>query len=277
MQIANTEGELYSLSARSPQFMWIHDFSSLDRVFTITAGNNGRLFITVPTKALVLALDVSTGNVLWQQSIGPLSPSEHAPVIDSNGKVPTGVQILRKSLDFVVWTIKDHCKLVHKHYKVLILFLALSIAVRFSASSQGPCENFIDSQASILSCSSIKVSVICAFAGFISIGSLDGCLYSISPTGTVKKFPESPPLKSVIQVGPVLDCSGYAVYVSQTQMDKKISRAIREYTYISALRPTSAVFVLLVPATGSIYWSETYSGTKRFTSFLFYSLIDLTS
>ncbi|KAK4802027.1 hypothetical protein SAY86_000230 [Trapa natans] len=177
--VANTEGELYSVSTRTSQFMWIQDFSWLDQVFTITAGNNGRLFITVPVKSLVLALDVSTGNVLWQQSVGPLSTSEYAPVVDSNG--------------------------------------------------------------------------------FISIGSLDGCLYTISPTGLVKKFPESPPPKSVIQVSPILDCSGYAVYISQTQMEMKTSRTIREYTYISALSPKGAVFMLLVPATGTIYWSDIYS------------------
>ncbi|XP_031391140.1 protein GAMETE EXPRESSED 3 [Punica granatum] len=177
--IANTEGELYCLSARNPQFLWIRDFSSLDKVFTITAGNNGHLFVTIPVRALVLALDVSTGNILWQQSVGPLSTSEYAPVADSNG--------------------------------------------------------------------------------YVSIGSLDGCLYSISPTGTVKKFPKLSPPKSVLLVSPIPDCSGYAVYISQTEMEKKISRTMGEYTYISALRPKSAVFTLLVPATGSIYWSETYS------------------
>ncbi|OWM84678.1 hypothetical protein CDL15_Pgr027465 [Punica granatum] len=179
ISIANTEGELYCLSARNPQFLWIRDFSSLDKVFTITAGNNGHLFVTIPVRALVLALDVSTGNILWQQSVGPLSTSEYAPVADSNG--------------------------------------------------------------------------------YVSIGSLDGCLYSISPTGTVKKFPKLSPPKSVLLVSPIPDCSGYAVYISQTEMEKKISRTMGEYTYISALRPKSAVFTLLVPATGSIYWSETYS------------------
>ena len=84
-QISNTEGELYSLSVRSPYFKWIQDFSSLDKYYTITPGNNGRLYVTVPARALVLALDVSTGTVLWQGSIGPLSTTECAPVVDSNG------------------------------------------------------------------------------------------------------------------------------------------------------------------------------------------------
>lgn len=86
MQISNTEGELYSLSIRSARFKWIQDLSSFDKVFTVTAGNNGRLYVTVPVKALLLALDVSLGNVLWQGSIGPLNAADSAPVVDCNGK-----------------------------------------------------------------------------------------------------------------------------------------------------------------------------------------------
>ena len=70
---------------RSPQFKWIQDFSSLGKSFTITAGNNGHLYVTVPAKAVILALDVLSGTVLWQQSIGPLSTNDSAPVADSNG------------------------------------------------------------------------------------------------------------------------------------------------------------------------------------------------
>ncbi|XP_059452611.1 protein GAMETE EXPRESSED 3-like [Corylus avellana] len=178
--ISNTEGELYSLSVRSPYFKWIQDFSSLDKHFTITPGNSGRLYITVPVRALVLALDVSSGTVLWQRSIGPLSAAECEPVVDSNG--------------------------------------------------------------------------------WISIGSLDGFLYSFSPTGMLKKFSKADTQDSVVQVGPVLDCSGYAVYLSQTEMEGKISRTIGEYTYVSAMRPKNVIFTLLVPATGSIYWSESCTG-----------------
>lgn len=86
LQISNTLGELYSLSVGSQEFNWIQDISSFDKVYTITPGNNGRLYVTLPLRALVLALDVSTGNVLWQGSIGPLSTAEYAPVVDSNGK-----------------------------------------------------------------------------------------------------------------------------------------------------------------------------------------------
>lgn len=84
-QIANTEGELYCLSVRGRDFRWIQDFSSLDKSFTITPGNNGHLYVTVPTRALILALDVFTGNILWQGSVGPLSKIDCAPVVDSNG------------------------------------------------------------------------------------------------------------------------------------------------------------------------------------------------
>lgn len=85
LQISNTDGELYSLSIRSPHFKWIQDLSSFDKVFTVTPGNNGRLYVVVPVRALLLALDVLTGNVLWQGSIGPLRSADSSPVIDSNG------------------------------------------------------------------------------------------------------------------------------------------------------------------------------------------------
>ncbi|KAL2335303.1 hypothetical protein Fmac_016516 [Flemingia macrophylla] len=179
--ISNTEGELYCLSLRSRYFRWIQDFSSFDKNFTITPGNNGQLYVTVPAKALVLALDVFSGNVLWQRSIGPLSKVDSAPVVDSNG--------------------------------------------------------------------------------WISIGSLDGFLYSFSPNGVLKKFSRMNAENSMVQVGPFLDCSGYAVYISQIEMEGKVSHAIGEYTVVSAVRPKAALFTMMVPATGSIYWSENYPGT----------------
>ncbi|KAK2420239.1 hypothetical protein P8452_50468 [Trifolium repens] len=178
--IANTEGELYCLSVRGRDFRWIQDFSSLDKSFTITPGNNGHLYVTVPTRALVLALDVFSGNILWQGSVGPLSKIDCAPVVDSNG--------------------------------------------------------------------------------WISIGSLDGFLYSFSPTGILKKFSRKNTENSIVQVGPFLDCSGFAVYSSQIEMEGKVSHSIGEYTVVSAIRPKVAIFTMLVPATGSIYWSEEYPG-----------------
>ncbi|KAJ0098770.1 hypothetical protein Patl1_21516 [Pistacia atlantica] len=186
LQISNTQGELYSFSVRSPRFNWIQDFSSFDKVLTITSGNNGRLYVTVPVKALVFALDASSGNVLWQRSIGPLSTVDYAPVVDSNG--------------------------------------------------------------------------------WISVGSLDGFLYSFSPTGSLQKFSKSDTMDSVIQVSPLLDCSGYAVYISQTKISGKFIHTNDEYTYVSAMKPESVVFSLVAPATGSIHWSETYPG--EFSSLL---------
>ncbi|KAF5475459.1 hypothetical protein F2P56_007262 [Juglans regia] len=138
--ISNTVGELYCLSIRSPNLKWIQDFSSLDKIFTITPGNNGRLYVTVPAKALLLALDASSGTVLWQRSIGPLSTAECTPVVDSH------------------------------------------------------------------------------------------------------------------------------VYLSQTEMEGKIGRTIDEYTYFSAMRPKTVIFTLLVPAIGTIYWSESSPG--QFSSLL---------
>ncbi|XP_048139599.1 protein GAMETE EXPRESSED 3 [Rhodamnia argentea] len=190
--IANSDGELYSLSARATHFKWIQDLSLLDKVFTITAGNNGRLYVAVPARALVLALDVSTGNVLWQRTVGPLSSSDCRLVVDLNG--------------------------------------------------------------------------------WVSIGSLDGCVYSISPAGDLMKFPRAIKLDSVIQVSPILDCSGYAIYISQTQVEGKTNHIVGEYTVVSAMRPESAIFSLLVPATGSVYWSQKYS--DQFTSSLAGSDLD---
>lgn len=84
--MSNTEGEIYSLSLHSPQFKWIQDFSSFGKVFTTTPGNNGRLYVTVPDRALVLALDVTTGSIQWQMNTGPLSTAGCTPVVDSDGK-----------------------------------------------------------------------------------------------------------------------------------------------------------------------------------------------
>ncbi|XP_062016779.1 protein GAMETE EXPRESSED 3 [Rosa rugosa] len=188
--ISNNGGELYSLSTRSPHFKWIQDLSSYDKVFSITPGNNGRLYVTVPTKALLLALDVSSGNVLWEGRIGPLSTADHTPIVDSNG--------------------------------------------------------------------------------WISIGSLDGFLYSFSPTGVLKKFSKAAAMDSVIRVTPFLDCTGFAIYISQTEMDGKISHTVGEYTFVSAMKPKSVLFTLYVPATGSIYWSGRYPG-DQFSSLISHS------
>nr|CAD1823900.1 unnamed protein product [Ananas comosus var. bracteatus] len=93
-----------------------------------------------------------------------------------------------------------------------------------------------------------------------SIGSLDGNLYSISPNGDTKKFLEATSTDSVIHASPVVDCSGFSVYVSQTVMEAKSSRTVDNYTYISAMKPLSVLFTLLAPATGTIYWTGQYPG-----------------
>lgn len=121
LQISNTEGELYCLSVRSHHFRWIHDFSSLDKNFTITPGNNGHLYVTVPARALVLALDVFSGNVLWQGSIGPLSKIDCAPVVDSNGKLYS----LRRLL---VLTFKPYSRKYNFIMNLDLLYMGLSIS-----------------------------------------------------------------------------------------------------------------------------------------------------
>ncbi|GFQ04622.1 protein gamete expressed 3 [Phtheirospermum japonicum] len=156
--IFNNVGELYSLSVRGPYFKWIQDLSLYGDTFRITPGNNGRLYVTIPDTGVIVALTVSTGSILWQGIIGPLSSADYEPVVDANG-------------DLI-------------------------------------------------------------------------------------KFPELESLNSVVQVNPVLDCSGYAVYISQTEMEGKMSHAMAEFNHVSALKPKKVVFALLVPASGSIYASE---------------------
>ena len=94
----------------------------------------------------------------------------------------------------------------------------------------------------------------------MSIGSLDGFLYSFSPNGDLKKFLETTAPNSVIQGSPVVDCSGFAVYISQTVMEGKSSQTTGNYTYISAMKPISIIFTLLAPATGTVYWTGKYPG-----------------
>ncbi|KAJ6402645.1 hypothetical protein OIU84_014699 [Salix udensis] len=96
--------------------------------------------------------------------------------------------------------------------------------------------------------------------GWVSIGSLDGFLYSISPTGALKKYSKASGLDYVIQVRPHLDCSGYAVYMSQTEMEGKVIHTVGESTCVSATKPKGVLFTMLVPATGVIHWSESYPG-----------------
>ncbi|KAL8161096.1 hypothetical protein V2J09_012585 [Rumex salicifolius] len=178
--ISNNQGELFSLSIHSPRLKWMQDFSSFDASLTVTPGNNGRLYVTLPAKATVFALSISNGDILWQRRIGPLSSLDYKPVVDSNG--------------------------------------------------------------------------------WISVGSLDGNMYSISPTGDINKFAKGSPMNNVVQSNPFLDCSGLAIYTSHSEMEGKRSVISGDFTFISALKPRNVFFTLLVPATGYVYWSETYPG-----------------
>ncbi|GER31010.1 gamete-expressed 3 [Striga asiatica] len=119
-------------------------------------------------------------------------------------------------------------------------------------------------QGSIGPLSSSDYEPVVDASGWVSYGSLDGFLYSFSPKGLLKKFPKSVSLNSVIQVEPILDCSGYGVYISQTEMEGKMSQAINEHDYVSALKPKSAEFTLLEPASGTIYRSENNPGKLLF-------------
>lgn len=96
--------------------------------------------------------------------------------------------------------------------------------------------------------------------GWMSIGSLDGTLYSISPDGDMRKFLAKTANDSVIHVGPVLDCSGFSMYVAKTIVEGKLIQTTGDYTYVSAKKPSFILFTLLAPATGTIYWTGEYPG-----------------
>ncbi|XP_058769696.1 uncharacterized protein LOC131643485 [Vicia villosa] len=93
---------------------------------------------------------------------------------------------------------------------------------------------------------------------WISIGSLVGFTYSFLPTGVLKIFLGRNTENSIVQTGPLLDCSGIVVYTSQIEMEGKVSHNICEYTNFSAFRQKAAIFTKLAPTTGSIYWAEVY-------------------
>ena len=98
----------------------------------------------------------------------------------------------------------------------------------------------------------------------MSIGSLDGTLYSISPDGDMRKFLAKAANDSVIHVGPVLDCSGFSMYVAKTIVEGKLIQTIGDYTYVSAKKPSFILFTLLAPATGTVYWTGEYPGLFLF-------------
>jgi hypothetical protein len=96
----------------------------------------------------------------------------------------------------------------------------------------------------------------------MSIGSLDGNLYSISPEGDTTMLLQEAAKDSVIYASPVLDCSGFSVYVAQTILEAKSSGKIGNRTYVLAMKEKTkgVLFTLLTPATGTIHWTSEYPG-----------------
>ncbi|CAL4948842.1 unnamed protein product [Urochloa decumbens] len=108
--------------------------------------------------------------------------------------------------------------------------------------------------------------------GWLSIGSLDGILYSISPDGDMRKFLEETAHDSAIHVGPVLDCSGFSMYIAQTIVEGKLIRTSGDYTSVSVMKPSRMLVTLFTPANGTTYWTGEYPG--ELSNFLSSYLID---
>ncbi|CAN6461891.1 unnamed protein product [Victoria cruziana] len=177
---ANSEGQVYSISTLKPFVNWVQDFGTIDKMISLTAGNNGLVYLVFPRRSLVMALDASEGTVLWRNSVGPLSVYACSLVIDS--------------------------------------------------------------------------------MGWVSIGSLDGFVYSFSPTGIVQKNLEATAVDSVIQVDPSLDCAGRLVYTAQLKVASKSSHLYGDYSSISVRGPLTLIFTMFVPATGTVHWTGEYPG-----------------
>ncbi|XP_031483718.1 protein GAMETE EXPRESSED 3 [Nymphaea colorata] len=176
----NSEGQVYSISSLKPFVNWVQDFGAIDKMISLTAGNNGLVYLVFPRKSLVMALDASEGTVLWRDNVGPLSVYACSLLIDSTG--------------------------------------------------------------------------------WVSIGSLDGFVYSFSPTGIVHKNLEATAVDSVIQVDPALDCAGRLVYAAQLKVASKSSHLYGDYSTISVRGPLNLIFTLFVPATGAVHWTGEYPG-----------------
>ncbi|CAN8306928.1 unnamed protein product [Cochlearia groenlandica] len=100
--------------------------------------------------------------------------------------------------------------------------------------------------------------------GWISIGSLDGSLYSFSRTGELRKTPEYAEPDSPIHVAPLLDCSANAVYFAKTLLQVETNKFLgNKSTNVYAKKPKTAVLSLVVPKTRSIYWSHSYSDQNQ--------------
>ncbi|KAF3796169.1 GAMETE EXPRESSED 3 protein [Nymphaea thermarum] len=185
----NSEGQVYSISSLKPFVNWVQDFGAIDKMISLTAGNNGLVYLVFPRKSLVMALDASEGTVLWRDNVGPLSVYACSLLIDS--------------------------------------------------------------------------------MGWVSIGSLDGFVYSFSPTGIVHKNLEATAVDSVIQVDPALDCAGRLVYAAQLKVTSKSSHLYGDYSTISVRGPLNLIFTLFVPATGAVHWTGEYPGITYWVSIAF--------
>lgn len=97
------------------------------------------------------------------------------------------------------------------------------------------------------------------YVGWVSIGSLDGSLYSFSPSGDGRKYIKGGESK-LIQASPLLDCSGTSIYVSQTTVEGKITHIIGESTYISAIKSLGIEFTMLADSTGAVHWHTSDPG-----------------
>lgn len=130
-QISNNEGQLYSMYIHSRKYRWIQDLSSIDKVMTIAPGNNGRLYVVLPRKSIVMGFDVLTGHISWQQSVGPLSNEKVLPAVDSNGK---GKKLFPTSLIwnwnmFVPSIITSNLQLLNFDGPVAVLFTCILLSI----------------------------------------------------------------------------------------------------------------------------------------------------
>ncbi|KAH7282984.1 hypothetical protein KP509_35G054900 [Ceratopteris richardii] len=105
--------------------------------------------------------------------------------------------------------------------------------------------------------------------GFVSVGSLDGFIYVISPDGIlVDKYLAADSLSLVsILVAPILDCSKQAIYVSQTKVQSKIITKEADGTKGLGITEFLGMNIYLFrPSSGQVLWHTLYPdlSTKSF-------------
>ncbi|KAI5063968.1 hypothetical protein GOP47_0020638 [Adiantum capillus-veneris] len=99
--------------------------------------------------------------------------------------------------------------------------------------------------------------------GFVSVGSLDGFLYVISPDGAfVRKYLAANNLSLVsILVAPVLDCSRKALFVAQTRvLSKTIMQKVDGTKGLGITQYLGINLYMLAPSSGQVLWSTLYPG-----------------